>query len=98
MLINNISTNDSLVNGTFGTLEDIGLKLVKAGVHKVNHMIIKFDNLRSGKKQRERHPIESDPYKLVNGTPIFRQGRLKIWMEQSKLIFLNMKLTEILKP
>ena len=48
VLINNINTSDSLVNGSFGTL----IKIVPAEC-KVDHMIIQFDSKLAGIKQRE---------------------------------------------
>ena len=69
VLVNNINTSDSLVNGSFGTL----IKIVPEKC-KANHMIIKFDNTLAGAKQRADHPIQSRHYESVNGTPLFRHN------------------------
>ena len=69
VLIININTQDSLVNGSFGKI----LKIVEEK-KKVDHLIIKFDNNQSGAKQREEHPIQSQPYASENGTPLFRHN------------------------
>ena len=41
---------------------------------KVDHLTIKFDQMDSGTKQREDHPIQSHPYASENGTPLFRHN------------------------
>ena len=69
VLIININTQDSLVNGSFGKI----LKIVE-DKQKVDHLIIKFDKMDSGTKQREDHPIQSRPYASENGTPLFRHN------------------------
>ena len=69
VLIININTQDSLVNGSFGKI----LKIVE-DKQKVDHLIIKFDKTDSGTNQREDHPIQSRPYASENGTPLFRHN------------------------
>ena len=69
VLIININTSDCLVNGSFGTI----LKIITKE-HKVDHLIIKFDNILAGAKQRTDHPIHSSPYASENGTPLFRHN------------------------
>ena len=67
MLVLNVNTTDSLVNGSIGIVLDI----IKNNEGKVTCIIIKFDSDKSGAEQR-RHPI-AVKYKEENGTPIFRQ-------------------------
>ena len=69
VLIVNVNTSDCLVNGSFGTLIKIITK-----EHKVDHLIIQFDNKLSGVKQRADHPIQSGQYIDENGTPLFRHN------------------------
>ena len=44
--------------------------------HKVDHLIIKFDSMLAGVKQRKDHPVEAGPFTSENGTPLFRHNCL----------------------
>ena len=52
MLVLNIGTTDGLVNGAFGTI----IKVVVNKNHQVDHLIVKFDNPKTGKNQRASKP------------------------------------------
>ena len=67
MVVMNINTTDKLVNGSFGTIEDI---VTVNG--RVDHLIIRLDNPNAGRKQRADHAIHAEPYKEVNGTPMYK--------------------------
>lgn len=67
MVVLNVNTMDSLVNGSIGVVLDV----IKDDHGKVNCIIVKFDNDRTGAEQR-KHPIAAN-YINENGTPIFRQ-------------------------
>ena len=78
MIVMNISTTDSLVNGSLGTIIDI---VTKNG--KGNCVVIKFDSEKAGLEQRKNHARIADKYKESNGTPIFRQ-RTRYFLTNSK--------------
>ena len=67
-IIFNINTVDELVNGTSGTIMDI----VKNRRGLVEAVIIKCDQLSSGKEQRKKHKHMLKPEKHENGIPILR--------------------------
>ena len=66
-LVSNICITDDLVNGTMGSIVAFE-KNTKGEVYAV---IVKFDDSKCGKRQRDAHPILSEKYKDVSGTPIF---------------------------
>ena len=66
-IIHNVNTIDDLCNGTYG--EVIG---IEAKGDKVQCIVVKFDDDKSGHEQRQKYPIISNKYKDQNGTPIFR--------------------------
>ena len=69
MLVANVNTSDSLVNGAMGCIVDI-VKFKDSS--EVQCIIIAFDNPKVGRNQREDNPHLSAKYKNRNGTPIFR--------------------------
>ena len=64
----NINTVDELVNGSSGKIVDI----VKNKRGLVEAIIIKCDQLTSGKEQRKKHKQMLNPEKHGDGTPILR--------------------------
>lgn len=70
MVVMNNNTSDSLVNGSLGTILDV----VTDTEGKVKYVIVKFDLEKSGAEQRRIHSQISEKYKVMNGTPIFRQN------------------------
>ena len=72
MVVMNISTSESLVNGSLGTIIDIVTK-TKKNVEQVNCLAIKFYSEKAGIEQRRKHPRIADQYQEAKGTPIFRQ-------------------------
>ena len=79
MIVLNINTSDSLVNGSLGTVIDI----ISRDDGKVSWIIIKFDNERAGIEQRRNHLEIADRYKDRNGTPILRQ-RIRYFLTTSR--------------
>ena len=69
MVVLNVNTTDSLVNGSIGVIEDI----VTEVDGKVKCVIIKFDSEKAGVEQRKQYAHIADRYEEENGTPIFRQ-------------------------
>ena len=67
MLIHNVNTNDGLTNGAQGTLEKI-----LCDDSKVRYILIKFDNKRVGRHQRQKFKFLSSRYNLSEATPIER--------------------------
>ena len=74
MIVINVNTADSLVNGALGTIIDIITK-----EDTVNCVVIRFDSEKVGMEQRRNHANIADKYKDSNGTPIFRQ-KLKYFL------------------
>ena len=69
MTVMNVSTSDSIVNGSMGIVDDI----VTDTDGKVKYIIIRFDVKKAGTEQRKKYAQIADKYKTKNGTPIFRQ-------------------------
>ena len=69
MLVLNIDTSDSLVNGSLGVIVDI----ITEADGKVKCIIVKFDNKKMGAKRRDTYLDIAERYKDVRGTPIFRK-------------------------
>ena len=67
MLIHNVNTSDGLTNGAQGTLEKI-----LCDDSKVRYILIKFDNKRVGRHQRQKFKFLSSRYNLSEATPIER--------------------------
>jgi exonuclease III len=70
MVVMNVNTTDSLVNGMIGVVLDI---ITDDTNGKVKCIIVKFDSEKVGADQRKKHSHIADKYKEDNGTPIFRQ-------------------------
>ena len=68
MLVWNVNTPDSLVNGAMGKVIDF----VKTPRGDIKCVIVEFDTEHWGEAEREKHPQISAKYKDKNGTPIFR--------------------------
>lgn len=79
MLVLNICTSDSLVNGSLGTIIDI----VTRTDGKASWIIVRFDSEKAGLEQRRRHPGIAEKYKESNGTPILRQ-RIRYFLSTSR--------------
>ena len=84
MIVLNMSTSDSLVNGSLGTVIDI----ITRDDGKVSWIIIKFDNEKAGIEQRRNHLEISDRYRDHNGTPILRQ-RIRYFLTLKHTILQN---------
>ena len=69
MVVLNIDTSDSLVNGSLGVIVDI----ITETDGKVKCIIVKFDNEKTGAMRRERYLDIGEKYKEERGTPIFRK-------------------------
>ena len=69
MMIYNVSTTDGLINGALGTVIDI---LTNEESKAIQTIIIKFDNPKAGREQRETYNSIASQYKEENGTPVFR--------------------------
>ena len=69
MVVINVNTADSLVNGMIGVVLDI----LTEPNGKVRCIIVKFDVEKAGAEQRKQYSHIADKYKEHNGTPIFRQ-------------------------
>ena len=69
MLVYNVNTSDSLVNGSLGTVIDI---IFHESKKEVNSIIVKFDNDKVGEEQRNAYNSIAAPYSEDNGTPIFQ--------------------------
>ena len=70
MVVMNVNTMDSLVNGMIGVVLDI---ITDETNGKVKCIIVKFDVEKAGADQRKQYSHIADKYKEDNGTPIFRQ-------------------------
>ena len=70
MIVMNVNTSDSLVNGSLGVIIDI----ITDTEEKVKCIIIKFDSDKAGAEQRRKFAHISNKYKDQNGTPIFRKN------------------------
>ena len=68
-LVYNVNTVDNLVNGSFGTI--VGFERTKSNGIEV--IVVAFDDVNAGEKQRRKYPNISKKYENVRGTPIFRQ-------------------------
>ena len=73
MLINNVSLQDSLVNGVTGTIIDILYHKPKEGEEKKKIMavVLKFNNPKIGESTREKYEYLSDSIRHRGGVPIF---------------------------
>ena len=69
MIVLNVNTSDSLVNGSLGTILDV----IAEEDGTVKCIIVKFDSDKVGAQQRKQHHHIADKYKDKNGTPIFRK-------------------------
>ncbi len=72
MVVLNVNTSDSIVNGSLGTVLDI-LKEEKEGKEWVKCVVVQFDQEKMGQQQRRSHPEISCQYPDGLGTPLFRQ-------------------------
>ena len=68
MIVLNIDTLDSLVNGALGVVLDI----ISDSEGKVKCIVVKFDREKVGAEQRKKYSEIADLYKEQNGTPIFK--------------------------
>ena len=68
MIVLNIDTLDSLVNGALGVVLDI----ISDSEGKVKCIVVKFDKDKVGAEQRKKYSEIADLYKEQNGTPIFK--------------------------
>ena len=66
-MIHNVNTIDDLCNGAYGEVIAI-----EGNGDKVQCIVVKFDDEKTGQDQRQRYPIISNKYRDQNGTPIFR--------------------------
>ena len=62
MLVLNVNTLDSLVNGSLGVIEDI----ITESDGKVKSLVIKFDVEKAGAQQRDAYPNIANKYKESN--------------------------------
>ena len=58
MLIHNIDTNDCLTNGQLGLLVDV----IKTTHGKIDKIVLKLQNKKAGKQNRQNHPALSARY------------------------------------
>ena len=69
MVVLNVNTTDSLVNGSLGVIEDI----ITDSNGNVTCVIIRFDTEKAGEEQRRQYPHIAVKYQDENGTPLFKE-------------------------
>ena len=68
MMIFNVNTADSLINGAMGTVIDV---ITKENSNEIKVIIVKFDNEKAGREQRKTYNSIASKYEDENGTPVF---------------------------